>query len=218
MRVAFAYLRRVLHRQNMIAGLVGIVLGSGFGFTLLVWAEQRPPVVIHSAYALNEVATRGNHLDILFELDRRRDCPTETSRWLWIWIDHDGTQIKQFFPLTNTTTSVTDAGDDQEFVLSIPLPAGLWEGTWFYWAKTVEHCSFLPALFRSPIRETPDIAVQITGADAVPRTVGAVIPVAISLDLTVPAFAAQSGPRITPQGGVSFYANGYHSSLAACRT
>jgi len=27
----------------------------------------------------------------------------------------------------------------------------------------------------------------------------------------VPAFAAQSGPRITPKGGVSFYANGYHS-------
>jgi len=37
------------------------------------------------------------------------------------------------------------------------------------------------------------------------------IPVAISLDLTVPAFAAQSGPRITPKGGVSFYANGYHT-------
>ncbi len=27
----------------------------------------------------------------------------------------------------------------------------------------------------------------------------------------MPAFAAQSGPRITPNGGVSFYANGYYS-------
>ncbi len=39
------------------------------------------------------------------------------------------------------------------------------------------------------------------------------IPVAISLDLTVPAFAAQSGPRITPKGGVSFYANGYDTLI-----
>ncbi len=43
---------------------------------------------------------------------------------------------------------------------------------------------------------------------------GVFIPVAISLDLTVPAFAAQSGPRITPKGGVSFYANGYHAAAA----
>jgi len=43
-------------------------------------------------------------------------------------------------------------------------------------------------------------------------TLRGVIPVAISLDLTVPAFAAQSGPRITPKGGVSFYANGYEAA------
>ncbi len=28
----------------------------------------------------------------------------------------------------------------------------------------------------------------------------------------MPAFAAQSGPRITPKGGVSFYANGYNAT------
>jgi len=69
---------------------------------------------------------------------------------------------------------VTDAGENQEFILSLPIPAGLWEDTWFYWAKTVEHCRFLPALFRSPIRETPDIAVQITDTNSVRRTFGAV--------------------------------------------
>ncbi len=57
-------------------------------------------------------------------------------------------------------------------------------------------------------------------APAPPRRVGQmgrprVIPVAISLDLTVPAFAAQSGPRITPKGGVSFYANGYDRAAPA---
>jgi len=174
MKVVLASLHRVLQRQNMIVGLVGMTLGSGLGFFLLVWTGQRPPVIVHSAYALNGVAARGGHLDIFFELDRQRDCPTETSRWLWTWVDHDGVKVKQFFPLTNTSTTVTDAGENQEFILSLPLPAGLWEGTWFYWAKTVEHCRFLPVLFRSPIRETPDIAVQITDTNSVRRTFGAV--------------------------------------------
>jgi transposase len=38
------------------------------------------------------------------------------------------------------------------------------------------------------------------------------IPVAISLDLSVPAFAAQFGLRTTPRIGVSFYANGYQTA------
>ncbi len=33
----------------------------------------------------------------------------------------------------------------------------------------------------------------------------------------MPAFAAQSGPRITPKGGVSFYANGYDTTLGQYR-
>jgi len=38
-----------------------------------------------------------------------------------------------------------------------------------------------------------------------------VIPIAISLDLTLPVFAAQFGLHITPRAGVSSYGNWYHS-------
>jgi hypothetical protein len=41
-----------------------------------------------------------------------------------------------------------------------------------------------------------------------------VIPVAINLDLTFPAFVAQFGLSVTPKAEVSFYANGYE--LAEC--
>jgi hypothetical protein len=44
-----------------------------------------------------------------------------------------------------------------------------------------------------------------------------IIPVAISFDLTMPAFAAQIGLRITPRAGVSSYANGYNSARFARR-
>jgi len=40
---------------------------------------------------------------------------------------------------------------------------------------------------------------------------GQVIPIAISLDLTLPVFAARSGLRITPRAGVSSYSNWYQS-------
>ncbi len=40
-----------------------------------------------------------------------------------------------------------------------------------------------------------------------------VIPIAISLDLTLPVFAAQFGLHITPRAGVSSYGNWYQTIL-----
>ncbi len=43
MKVALAFLHRVLQRQNMIVGLVGVTLGSGLGSILFTLRSgQRP--------------------------------------------------------------------------------------------------------------------------------------------------------------------------------
>lgn len=165
MRAILNGLRRVVHWHNVAARLVGFAAGFGLGLSMLIYAGERQPVIVHSAYELDGVSARGGHLDIFFDLDRQRDCPAETSRWLWTWVDHDGVQIKQYFPLTSSATTLTDVGAGQRFILSIPLPSGLWAGTWYYWSKTVEHCSLLPYFFHSPNRETPNIPVQVTTSD-----------------------------------------------------
>ncbi|WP_158746094.1 hypothetical protein [Acidisphaera sp. L21] len=132
---------------------------------MIVWTNRISPIVIHEAQEVDGVATRNGHIDLYFEFDRTRDCPTDTSRWLWTWVDHNGTRIKQFYPLLNTTTTLTDVGRDQRFILTIPIPPGVWQGQWYYWSKTVDHCSLLAGLFQSRIRESNDIPIQIV-ADA----------------------------------------------------
>jgi hypothetical protein len=69
--------------------------------------------------------------------------------------------MKQYFPLTSSNTTITNTGRGQHFILSLQLPPGLWAGEWYYFAKTVEHCSLLPALSHVKILETPQIPVQI---------------------------------------------------------
>ena len=46
---------------------------------------------------------------------------------------------------------------------------------------------------------------------------GGMIPVTISPDLTVPAFAACAGTRIAPKAEVSFYGNGYEAATRRSR-
>lgn len=163
MMILVALLRSRSVRRNLLAGAVGLLIGSLSGCVLIVWTNRMTSVVIHEAHELDATAPRHGHLDLYVDLDRNRDCPSETSRWLWTWVDHNGERIKQYYPLVNTITTLSDIGRNQRFILSLPVPPGIWPGDWFYWSKTTEHCSLLPSLFRSAIRESIDIPVRITG-------------------------------------------------------
>ncbi len=162
MRALLAALTRSpICRRNIVAGLVGLLLGSASGYLLILRSSQYAPVIIHEEREVNASTVRDGHIDIYIDLDRLRDCPAETSRWLWTWVDYNGIRTKQFFPLASSATTMSDPGRDQHLILSLPLPAGVWAGEWYYWAKTVEHCALVPSLFRSPVRETADIPIRI---------------------------------------------------------
>ena len=148
-------------RRNVFAALTGLLLGSISGSLLILWSNHYAPTIVHEEHELGTSTVSNGRIDIFFDLDRTRDCPAETSRWLWTWVDHGGEKIKQFFPLPNSTTTLSDQGRNQHFVLSLPLPVGIWPGHWFYWAKTVEHCSLVPSLIRSTIRETVNVPITI---------------------------------------------------------
>ncbi len=162
MRSFFAGLTRsAMCRRNIIAGLAGLVLGSISGYALILWSNRNAPVIVHDEHEIEGDVSSSGHIDIYVGLDRLRDCPAETSRWLWTWVNHDGMRIKQFFPLFSSSIALTDVGRDQHFILTVPVPRGVWPGHWFYWSKTIEHCSLFPAMFRSPIRESADIPIRI---------------------------------------------------------
>jgi hypothetical protein len=148
-------------RQTIVAGLTGLLVGSLSGCVLIVWSHRYPPVIMHQERSVEEAAVLNGHLDLYVDLDRVRDCPSETSRWLWTWVDYNGQRLKQFYPLFNTSAAISTLGRDQRFIISIPLPPGLWAGDWYYWSKTVERCPFPSSLFRNPILESSDIPIHI---------------------------------------------------------
>ena len=156
-----ALTRGPMCRRNILAGLAGLLLGSLLGFAMIMWSNRNDPVVIHEAQEVDGVASRTGHIDLVFGFDRVRDCPSETTRWLWTWTDYHGERIKQFYPLLSTTATMTDIGRNQHFILTIPVPPGVWPGQWFYWSKTIEHCTLFPSLFQARIRESSDIPIQI---------------------------------------------------------
>ena len=148
-------------RQTVLAGVSGLMLGSIIGCLLIVWSHQGAPVIVHEEHEIDGTALRNGHIDLYVELDRVRDCPSDTSRWLWTWTEKDGQRIKQFYPMVHSTTAPSDLGDAQHFIIRIPVPSGVWAGNWFYFSKTFEHCSLLSGLFRNPTRESGNIPVRI---------------------------------------------------------
>jgi len=56
---------------------------------------------------------------------------------------------------------------------------------------------------------------QKPGLPVIRSLLASIIPIAISLDLTLPVFAAQFGLHITPRAGVSSYGNWYHTTEPA---
>ena len=159
-------------RRNIVAGLAGVMLGSISGYGIILWSNRNAPVIVHDEREVDGGNTGNGYIDIYVELDRLRDCPAQTSRWLWTWDDREGQHLKHFFPLANNATTITDAGRDQRFILSIPIPPGVWPGHWFYRSKTIEHCSLLPGLFRAPVRESADIPIHIVDPPARPAPAG----------------------------------------------
>ena len=153
--------RGLVRRQNVLAGLYGLLIGCTFGYGLIVWSNRSAPVIVHDEHEIGSPVTLNGHIDLYINLDRIRDCPSETSRWLWTWVENNGDRIKLFYPLANSATTPTDVGLGQRFILSFPIPPGVWPGQWYYWSKTVEHCSILPSFFRSPIRESSNVPIHI---------------------------------------------------------
>lgn len=158
-----ALIRRRVWRQTIIAGMTGLLLGSFCGCALIVWGHQYDPVIIREERMIDGQARPNGHIDLYVELDRLRDCPSETSRWLWTWVERDGQRTKRFYPLLSTTTTLSNIGHDQHFILSIPVPGGVTPGDWFYWSKTAETCLFPLNLLHNAIQESSDIPVQIVG-------------------------------------------------------
>jgi hypothetical protein len=142
-----------------------VVGGAMCALPLLWYLASGPSVsVITQPYELDGIAQRGDHLDIYFDVSKTRDCPTEVTRLLWRWQDFKGKTVRNIVVLGSTPTSITDMGDNA-FILSMPVPANMAPGQWYYSSRSVSHCGFLPSLFPTRVTKTVDVPVTITAVN-----------------------------------------------------
>lgn len=142
--------------------LIAAGIGAGASAMLLDFLDKRPATIVKALFDANSVTFRDGRIQLYFDVTKVRDCPTTTTRWLWTWVDYNGKEMRLFMPLGVSFAGVTDVGNDR-YLLSLNVPKGVWDGTWYYYARDVVQCGGLLSLLRNQVTETQPIPITIRG-------------------------------------------------------
>lgn len=150
--------------------LLFCALGALGGFGCVYMVGRQAPITLVNVHEADGVALRNGALDVRLTLVRTRTCDAHVDRWLWHTDgerDDAGELVRRWVPLPATTNPPTPLGVEVSYILSLPLPANVTPGEWFYWSRTYDGCPLLP-LLASPARESPNVPVLVTEADTPP--------------------------------------------------
>jgi hypothetical protein len=137
-------------------------VGVGVAFLAMDLLSKRPATVINSAFDANTLTYRDGRLQLYFDVSKQRDCATTTTRWLWTWVTYKGEQVRLFMPLGVSLTGITDIGTEH-YLLSLAVPAGVWDGTWYYYERSTIRCGGFLSWLRDEVSEIPSIPIEIKG-------------------------------------------------------
>jgi hypothetical protein len=152
--------------RRLLAMLVGCAIGLAAGLSVglgaLLFVLHQPAIEVQSLQENDGVAVRGGTIDLVATVDRTRLCESSSSRYLWRWIDWKGKRIRQFVPISAPSGSpAVDVGESQ-FMLSLPVPPGVEDGSWFYRSNTADHCPWLPHFITGASeRQSADVPVKV---------------------------------------------------------
>ena len=155
-----------------------VIVGLGLGALLvslgIAIAERGPPTeVLSQSDAGAQVASHDNRIFLYYQVNRTRLCRVETARWLFTMVDHenDRHQVEKVRAMVQlepgSAVPVSDVGVSS-FIISIPLPAGLWPAPWFLLTRSIDYCGPF-AWFAPTRRETVPIPIDLERARAVPE-------------------------------------------------
>ncbi len=132
-----------------VAALVtgGLILGAAIAATILTVAERSPALKILAQADAGQVAQNDGRILIYARIDRVRSCKAEVTHWLFTLIDHDGERVRAYVPISEDgPVPLRDIGQ-ASYVLSVPLPPGLWPGEWYWLESRAERCGALGWMF-----------------------------------------------------------------------
>lgn len=154
-----------LARRVLPFAVVFVIAGGGGALASYVALEllnHEPATIINAAFNADDVTYRDGAIQIFLDVNKLRECPTTTSRWLWTYVDYKGQVVKRYVSLGGGNLSEVDIGEHQ-FIRAIPVPSGVWDGTWYYLERYVSHCGGVLSFFRDHVSEIKGIQIQIQG-------------------------------------------------------
>lgn len=153
----------------ILSSLITLLIGSGLGYVIASVLDAAQPVVkINTVFDANSITYRDGRIQLYFSVKYLRQCPSETTRWFTTMVNYRGKSTELKMPLGITWGQPGDVGD-QTFLLSLEVPYGVWDGTWYYEDRTVYQCGggldwFLPA----QIQDIGPIPVPVQGTGGTP--------------------------------------------------
>ena len=160
---------------------IGLGFGLSIGLVLVALSDSRPPVVVTEFRETDGLVVQGGRINLLIEVDKHRDCPTQTTRYLWRWVDdpdYPGRHVPLHVPLVGPTVALSPIGEKQRSILSLSLPSDVAPGDgWHYSSKSVRSCGRFP-VFNGPVvtetRPVPIRVMTVEEADSHPAQEGTV--------------------------------------------
>lgn len=154
-----------------VLGLVLAILISGglsalATFFITELLSSRPATIVKAAFDADTITFRDGRIQLYFDIEKKKDCATTTTRWLWTWVTYRGESVRLYMPLGVSLTGITDIGE-QSYLLSLQVPAGVWDGDWYYYQRSSVKCGGFLSLLRDEVSEIPSIPVTIKGSKGI---------------------------------------------------
>ncbi len=128
--------------------LICLFVGSAATAILMELANRDTALRIIAQDDAGQVAMRDGRLAIYTKVDRSRACRAETSHWLFTMVPYgDAGPVRLWVPIAEDGPIPTPQLGVTSYVLSVPLPPGLWPSEWFWIADRIEYCGLFGWLF-----------------------------------------------------------------------
>lgn len=129
----------------MVSG--GLVAGAIIAGIVITLAERRPAIrILHQADA-GRVAQNDGRILVYSAINRERSCNTQASHWLFTVVNRDGHEVRTYIPIAEDGPVPVRGLGETSYILSVPLPPGLWPAKWFWLESRTDFCGLFGWLF-----------------------------------------------------------------------
>lgn len=164
--VAGAVHRVKVTRGWIIATTVVCIVVSIFAVFSTIFAirfyDDSAPTIIQMAIDADTITYKDGNIQMYYKIMHIRRCTPSSSRYLWTYVNYQGRKLPLRIPMQNATASDPKIGTD-EFLLSMPMPPGVFDGQWYFRSITSFTCGISDFFHTERQTDTGNIPIWIKG-------------------------------------------------------